>query len=62
MKTLTSVITAQADINVTDTKNIANLKHLLSATICPGGEQAPGSSTGVSEGGRGPQHPSNQHK
>lgn len=53
---------AQAEISVTDTRNIAMRRHLLLATISPGGEQAPGSSVGVSEGGSGLQQPSNQHR
>lgn len=49
-------------MRVTETRNIANLRQRLSATICPGGAQTPGSSAGVSEGGRGPQQPSSQHR
>lgn len=59
---LTTVIAAHAEIRMTDTKNIAIRRHLLFATISPGGEQAPGSSTGVSEGGTGLQQPSNQQR
>lgn len=49
------------DINITETRNIARRKHLVSATICPGGEQVRWSLINVSEDLR-PQHPSNQHK
>lgn len=59
---LTTVIIAHAEINVTDTKNIAIRRHLLLATISPGGEQAPGSSAGVSEAGTGLQQPCNQQR
>lgn len=55
-------MTAQADISVTDTRKMAIRRHLLFATISPGGEHIPGSSIGVSDGGLGPQQPSNQHK
>lgn len=56
------MIIAHEEINVTDTRNIAMRRHLLLATISPGGEQAPGSSVGVSEGGIGLQQPSNQQR
>lgn len=49
-------------MRTTETRKIASRRHRLSATICPGGKQASGSSTGVSDGGRGPQHPFIQHK
>lgn len=55
-------MTAQAEISVTDTKKMAMRRHLLLATISPGGEHAPGSSTGVSVGGTGLQQPSNQQR
>lgn len=59
---LTTVTTAHAEIKVTVNKNMAILRHRLSATIRPGGTQLSMCSKGVSVAGFELQHPSNQHK